>query len=66
MDARLGDFSPAVDYATRLIERQAAVVRAARHLLDGWLDQTGSCVTGAGPLRRALAELDREFAADPA
>lgn len=65
MEPRAGDINSTVDYAARLIERQAAVVQAARGLLTGWLDQTSACVTGAEPLRRALAELDREFAPDP-
>lgn len=35
MDARLGDLLPAVGYATTLIEKQAAVVEAARKLVGG-------------------------------
>ncbi|MBP9202025.1 MAG: hypothetical protein KBF47_18550 [Gemmatimonadales bacterium] len=61
MDARLGDLLPAVEYATALIEKQAAVVEAARKLVGA---EPGSLphMAGTNDLKRALAELDREFA----
>ncbi len=60
MDARLGDLVPATDYAVRLIEKQAAVVDAARALVG---TEPGSLPHGIGinDLKRALAELDHEF-----
>lgn len=60
MDARIGDLIPAVGYATALIEKQAAVVQAARALIG---TEAGSLPHGIGinDLKRALAELDHEF-----
>ena len=60
MDARLGDLLPATDFAVRLIEKQAAVVQAARALAD---TEAGSLprAMGISDLKRTLAELDREF-----
>lgn len=56
----LGDLFPAVNYAALLIEKQAAVVQAARALVG---TEPGSLPHGIGinDLRHALAELDHEF-----
>lgn len=60
MDTRALGITPAMDRAVRLIELQAEVVQAARALLGA---ECGSLPYGLGAndLKRALAELDREF-----
>ncbi len=64
MEPRAGDMDSMVNYAARLIEKQAAVVHAARMLLgtepEGLLDGLAR-----NDLRCALDELDAEFAFTP-